>query len=416
MTDTEATSAATDAKSEPRPEKSRPHWAVSLLACLLILGGGAALTLYIFTTEPEAMRETQTKQTAMLVDVVSVARGAHRPMIVVMGDVEPAQDVILQPQVEGRIVERAPSFSPGGVVREGEVLLRIDQSDYRNVLRERLSDLSQAKADLQIEMGRQAVARQDYAILGEVLENEAEALVLRKPQLEAAKARVDATRAMVEQARLALERTTIEAPFDALVLRRMATIGSQASPGEELGRLVGIDEYWIDTRIPLSKLRWLSFPSESDPHGSRVRVRDHLAWAEGVFREARLYRHVGALEEETRFARVLVTVEDPLGLMSQTDGDADVPQLTIGAFVEVHIEGRELADVVRLDRDHLREADTVWVMQDGRLDIRSVRIAFQDSQYAYVSDGLADGEDVVTTNLATVAQGVRLRTGGEEAR
>ena len=61
------------------------------------------------------------------------------------------------------------------------------------------------------------------------------------------------------------------------------------------------------------------------------------------------------------------------------------------------------------------KGDTVWVMRDGALDIRQVRVVFRDAAYAYIDSGLSDSDRVVTTNLATVVDGVRLRTRSTDA-
>jgi hypothetical protein len=72
-----------------------------------------------------------------------------------------------------------------------------------------------------------------------------------------------------------------------------------------------------------------------------------------------------------------------------------------------------LEGVIRLDRNLVRRNDTVWVMEDNRLSIRDVDIAFRDQEYAYISAGLADGDQVITNDLASVVNGARLRLEGE---
>jgi hypothetical protein len=42
-----------------------------------------------------------------------------------------------------------------------------------------------------------------------------------------------------------------------------------------------------------------------------------------------------------------------------------------------------------------------------------VEIIFRDNQYAYIQEGLAEGEKVVTTNLSTIVDGAPLRLGGD---
>ena len=82
----------------------------------------------------------------------------------------------------------------------------------------------------------------------------------------------------------------------------------------------------------------------------------------------------------------------------------------IGTFVEVQIPAKELVGVVRLDRDHLRKGNTVWVMEDEKLSIKEVSVLFQDDVYAYVNEGLDDNSQVITTNLSTVVEGAAVRT------
>ena len=384
----------------------------TLLLCLGILLAGAVITVLIFSTEPTAARSETAKETAMLVDVITVRRETVRPTVEAMGTVVPVQDVMLSPRVGGEVIRRAEAFEPGGYVRRGQVLLQIDPSDYENTLQQRRSELRQARSDLELEMGRQDVARQDYQLLGDTLSAEDRGLVLREPQLDAARSQVESAEAAVAQAELDLERTTIRAPFDAHILSRNANVGSQVAPGDDLGRLVGQDRYWVEATVPLSKLRWLATPGEGDAAGAPVRIRNRTAWAEGEYREGRLAKVVGALEDQTRMARVLIAVPDP---QAQQPEHAGQPQLLVGAYVEARMQARMLEDVVQLNRDYVRDGETVWVMQDGRLHIQDVNIAFLDAQYAYIESGLENADRVVTTELSTVADGARLRLKGAQA-
>lgn len=345
----------------------------------------------------------------MLVDVVQVQKGNYQPVIVATGNVQPVEDVMISAQVGGQVIHRSPEFIPGGFIKKGELLLQIDPSDYRNILALRESELLQRQTDLDVEMGRQEVAQQDLALIGvDTLSTEHKALVLRQPQLNAVRATVKAANAAVNQAELDLSRTTIRAPFDAHILMQNVTVGSQVAPGDNLGRLVGTENYWVILTVPVSKLQWLIFPRSEKDKGSPVKIRNNSAWPEGVFREGYLSKQVGALDDQTRLARVLVKIPDPLAQETENEG---LSELIIGAFVEAQVQGRLLENVVRLNRDYLRSNKTVWVMQDGKLSIRDVDVVLTDSEYVYIREGLNDQEQVVITNLSTVAEGISLRTG-----
>ena len=382
-----------------------------LIICFGILLLAVIVTYFIFSTEPTASSEGATKKTAMLIDVVKAEQGDFRPVIEATGTVQPVEDVMLSPQVSGQVIRRSPEFIPGGFVKKGAVLLQIDPSDFRNTLELRKSDLLQAKTDLNMEMGRQEVAEQDLELAGvDSLSANQRSLVLRQPQLDAIKARVKAAEAAVAQAELELSRITIRAPFDAHILSQNVTVGSQVTPGDQLGRLVGSEQYWVNLTVPVDKLQWLSFPKSGEEKGATVQIRNS-GWPKDIYRTGYLDKQVGALDDQTRLARVLVRVNDPLAREDTTNIQRE---LIIGGFVEAEVQAREIENVVRLNRDYLRTNQTVWVNEDGELSIREVEIILPDAKYAYISKGLEQGENIITTNLSVVSEGAKLRTKAPE--
>ena len=388
--------------STPRPQRRWLTALMNAIVCLVILAASAAAIVVINRSEPTAQQINTTRKSAALVETVTVQRGTYSPHLTVLGTVEPARDIVLSPRVSGQVVELSPEFVPGGMVREGDLLLRIDPADFENAVSIRESELQQAEASLEIEEGRVSLAKQELALLEETIDETNRALVLREPQFASIKAQVKAADAAVQRAKLDLERSRVFAPFNAQILNRSVNVGSQVTPGDELGRLVGIEEYWIMAAVPIRSLRWVQFPS-SEGQGSAVTLRDPDAWGPEAEREARVTRMIGTLDEQTRLARVLITVSDPLGQSS------NAPPLILDTLIEARIEGRPIEDVVRLNREHVHERDTVWVMKDGKLQIRETDIVFRDAEYAYVRTGLESGEEVVATTLATVAEGVGLR-------
>lgn len=382
----------------------------TLLACagLLLLGAGG---LYlIFNSEPTTQREDAVRQSAMLVDVIVPQAGDFRPVIQALGTVRPTREVSLRSQVSGQVIEVSGQLEPGGFVKAGDVLLKIEGADYRNTLLQRQSELLQAEAELELEQGRQVQAEREYRELKqgreEAFMSDNKALVLRQPQLRSAQARVAAAQAAEAQARLALERTVLRAPFDAQVIDRSMNLGSQVSVGETLAELVGVESYWVEATVPLDRLQWMVFSSGMPGDGSPVRISHRSAWADNQFREGWLDRLVGELEGGTRLARVLVRIDDPLARQPEHLGQ---PSLIIGAFVETQIQGREIPGTLKLPRELIRRDNTVWLMREEALVIQPVDIVFEDSDFAYIDGGLNADDKVVSTNLATVKEGIRLR-------
>ena len=386
-------------------DRSATSVPLTVLICVMIALAVGGFVWWIHNSEPVAQRETATKRDPMLVETVAVTRGDYKPQISVLGRVVASKEVILRPRVEGEVVEIAENFEPGAMVKAGELLAKLDPADFENILTTRLSELQQAEADLVLEEAQGQARRRGYKMIDKDLEAAQLALVFRQPQLQTIQARVQAAEAAVAQARLELARTSITAPFDALVLERRVALGSQAQPGVAMAHLVGVNEYWVIATVPLKQLQRLRFAEDSgEPSTATIRKRG--VWGDDQFRTGVVQRFIGALDEQTRLARVLITVEDPLGHQS------GAPPLVLDSIVQTVIEGEVLQDVVRLDRDYLRPGDTVWVIEDDKLSIRKASVVFRDAQYAYISDGLEDGDEVVLTNLSRVREGAELRRQG----
>ncbi len=393
--------------------QSRPHrrWLSILLntvACLAILAGASAGVWLIYNTEPTAQQSETKRKSAALVETITVSRGAYSPQLVVLGTVQPAQDIVLSPRVRGQVTEISPSFVPGGRVSQGDLLLQIDPDDFENAVLVRQSELEQVEAEWEIEVGRRKLAEQELELLGDSIGGINRALVLRDPQSASLKAQLSAAEAALARAELDLERARLVAPFDAQILRQSVNVGSQVGPGDDLGQLVGIDQYWVIAAVPVRNLRWVQFPSEQQ-RGSMVTLHDSDAWGPGAYRYGRVTRMIGSLDAQTRLARIVITVDDPLG------EESEVPPLILGSLIEARIEGVNIDNVVRLDREYVHDGDRVWVMKDNQLEVRETEFTFRDPRYAYISNGLESGEVVVTTTLATVADGVQLRQVNDNA-
>ena len=85
--------------------------------------------------------------------------------------------------------------------------------------------------------------------------------------------------------------------------------------------------------------------------------------------------------------------------------------LRVGTFVEAAVEGRTLTDVVVVPRAALRGAAEVLVVDetDGTVARRAVQVARIDGDRVAIRAGLAPGDVVVTTPLATIADGTPVR-------
>ncbi len=288
-------------------------------------------------------------------------------------------------------------------------MYRIDSRDYETIVQQRQSEVARAELALRLEQGNQTVARQEYELLGDLVEDQDRELVLRQPHLQEAQESLASAKAALAKAKLDVERCIIRSPFNAVIKTKHADVGARVSPTAPLAVLTGTDEYWVETLVSINQLTWIQFPVSERSEGSRVLIRNPSVWREEQYREGRVLHLMGQLEEAGRLAQVIVSVPDPMGI----EGNSDLPPLLIGSYVRVDIEGVSIPDVIVLPREYIHEDNSVRVMNDqDALEIRRVEIVFRGREEVFVSKGLFDGDRVVTSDLAAPVDGMPLQIKG----
>jgi len=394
-----------------------------VLLPLLVLVVGLAVGYGFIANPQKAEKRERPEAAALLVAVGTPEQGEFVATVEALGQVMPAVETALRSQVAGEIIQVADEFLPGGLFQQGELILQIDPEDYRLEVQKQQALLEQSQADFQLETGRQDVARDELKILarttGKPLENPE--LALRAPQLRQAKAELKKARTELAMAELDLRRTQITARFNALVTERQATLEDKISLSDRLATLVSTDEYWVEISVPVEELRWLQMPTRAGNGGQVIPgspARIVMDGGRGE-RAGQLLKLTGSLDSQSRLARVLVSVPDPLLLKPSASLSDDLAidsgikksavPLILGDYVRVLLQGKGLDNVVRIPLAWLRDGGRVWVMNDSKLEFRPVTVVYEDRDYAYLDSGLSADDQVVTTDIAVSVAGMRLR-------
>ena len=225
-----------------------------ILPVCLIAAGVAGF--YYYKSKTVEFKRKPAKKTAPLVDIVTVKTGRVTALIRAMGTVQPDREVVIKSQVAGTIIQVAPQFVQGGLIPKGQTMVRIDPADYKLAVNKAQSALAQARADFEIEKGQQQIAREELKLMAQMSPNGVQetSLVLRKPQLEQARAAVDSAQSDLDTARLDLERTRITAPFHALVRSKEVDAGAMTAAQGALATLVDVSCYQVQVQVPLDRL------------------------------------------------------------------------------------------------------------------------------------------------------------------
>lgn len=373
-----------------------------IAAPAVVLAGGVLIVVLMMLAAPKPQKKDEGPRPVSAF-VAAVERKTVRLTVTTQGEVRPRVEIDLVPQVSGRIVYVAPEFVGGGIIAEGQDLIRIEDTDYElGVVRAR-ARVAEAEQNLQREQAEAELARKDWEELGE---GTASPLTLREPQLADARAKLAAAKADLEDAQLKLRRTRITAPFAGRVRQKQADLGQFVTAGTRLGRIFATD--LVEVRLPLTdrELGLLNLPvAFAAPEGggpdvilSGVIAGQNRQWT------GRVVRTESAIDPQTRLLYAIAEVKDPYG----KGADNGAP-LAVGMFVNAEIKGRELAGALVIPRAALRGENTVYVVdKDGELEIRSVDVIHSSVDEAILRSGVRAGERAVTSPLRDPRNGMKI--------
>jgi RND family efflux transporter MFP subunit len=385
--------------TEHAPGSPRRRITVAL-ASLAVMGAAVGIFALLVATKKEAP-QSERVQLGQLVEVVEVSRGPRKVTVEANGRALAAREIVVQPEVSGRVTWHAPHLAPGGRFKKGDAMFKLDPRDYRIALSARRADVSRAEVALRVERGTQKVAQKEWETFGgdSAVAQEDRDLALREPQLRAAEVALDAAKSTLEKAALDLERTVVKAPFDGVVVSASIGVGMVVGPQSQLGRFAATDEFWVTVAVPASVITRLDFPA-GERLGSAVTIRYRAGDSRGEIR-GELLRLLPDLDPQGSMARLIARIPAPLD---------QSPPLLLGTYVDVSVESEPLADVAEIPRAALQEGNVVFVMtKDETLELRPVEIAWELPKTLLVSKGLASGERVVTTQIGTPIPGMKLR-------
>jgi len=393
-----------------------------ILLPILILVGAVAVARALMLAKPEVAARPESKRELPVV-VLRAQPGPHPIELQGLGEVKPVHRLVMQSEVSGRVVERNPALMPGGLLRRGDPLVRVDGRDHATVVAAQAAAVEQASALVVEERGRKQVAEYEWQGSAQQLSEDARKFALRETQARSVEAGLSSARSQLDKARRDLARTQVKVPFDALVLEASVELGQLVTPAASLATLVAIDRYWVEVAVPVAQLVHFEIPGvnvATGAKGSPARVLLDAGAGVVIERSGQVERLLGQVDAKGRMARVLVAVDDPLGLAAAralvAAPETARPQVTLplllGAFVRVQIGGAALPDTTELPRVALVDDQTVWLAVDGKLTRREVEVAWRGADTVLVR-GLRPGDAVVTTPLASPTEGMAVRIEGE---
>ena len=374
---------------------------------LVLLASVAVLGLLWVTKKRPEKKILTTKPPR--VDVVRARRSTDPISVIGQGRVTPGKRIELRSEVSGVVKWVDDDFLPGGVFQKQAMLVEVDPREYRVQVAQEKSQVLQAEVEIELEQSRGRIAERELEMLKSLDSAETstlseQGLVLRKPQLESAEAKLAAARSGLSQARLRLSKTALRAPFNLVVVEKSVDRGQYVTPQNVLAILVGTDQFFVEASFPVSALPYLKARSQKDP-GSKAQVVVRLGENREWSFEGEVTKVLSHLEEQGRRLQALISVPDPLSLR-----EGSKKKLLLESYVKVEVEALLAGPTFVIPRAGLRPDNQIWLVdEEDTLLVRRVEVGFKNRDSVFITQGLAEGERVVVSRLAAAVPKMKLR-------
>lgn len=370
---------------------------LKIIVPLLIIGGAFLVGKFLIGTKEDPKSRKPAPVVAQ-VDVLVAAKGDHAPPVMSFGTVQSYFQTTVTPQVSGEIIEVSPKFRVGEMVKKGDLLARIDATDYQSALATQQANLALQKRTLAEEEIRVRQASEDWLASGRKLSSASD-FVLRKPQLAAAKANITSAEAAIQKATADIERTRLTAPYDAVVTERTASLGNLATAQSSLGTLVATERAEIRLPLTAEQAARIKVPSQS-PITLTSPNKPDIKW------QATLTRTEPTVDPQNQVTYVIAEVKNPYTAQEQP--------LSVGTFVNASIPAITIKGVYKIPEAALVNDSHVWILdKDEKLKRADAERVYSQGADAFVrikSKGAEPLLRVVTRPLSNFREGTTVKT------
>ncbi len=374
---------------------------------IIIILLGIIIMAALIILRPEPKKEVKTDPGA-LVQLLEVKKEPVRIEVKGTGIVTAEEEITINPQVSGRIVRVSPQLAVGGFFREEDILFEIEDTDYILAIDHAKASRAKAEYDLATIKSQARIARTEWERLNQNVQDQPDPLVLFEPQLKNAMSALASADAAVKQAELDLKRTKIKTPFNCRVRSENIDRGQYVRSGSTVAVLSGTDNSEILVPMTLDDLQWLTIPRNGEKDKGSSAVVSFNVGKKTYEWQGRVVRSTGEVDSKTRMMKLVVLINDPYGLENRPD--ISQPSLAEGTFVEVRFAGRELDNMIVIPRTAFRDNSSVWIMDNNKLSIKKIVPLRIERDQVIISDGIAEGDRVILTNISGAANGMKLRT------
>lgn len=329
----------------------------------------------------------QVEQSIRPAKVVKVSISESPKRKVYVGRVEASNSIDLSFEVPGPL-SRFPVLE-GQTLRMGELIAELDPTDY---------ELAVEEAELQLQL-----ALQDYQRKSDILKKGG----IAKSLVDDGRAFAQLQRVRLKKAREALADTRMIAPFDAYVSRRYVDNFVKTRVGDKIVRLNDLHELLVVVSIPEQMLSKVI----SNPQASLFAVFDFIP--------GKMFP-LSYKENRGDANAIGQTYEVSLAMARPADWEI-LPGMTAVVVLQIEKSLEEKLEYILPINALVTEPDKrmfVWLFDQDTQEVtkRYVKISVPGPEGVYVTDGLAEGDLVISSGASQLREGMKVRLLDEEFR
>ncbi|MCR9214077.1 MAG: efflux RND transporter periplasmic adaptor subunit [Proteobacteria bacterium] len=403
-----------------------------LLPLVILLAGGVGFYILLKTKpiiEPEVVEERVWTVAAMPVKIEDQSLD-----LALFGSLVAARDVEMRSLVGGEIIEVGEDFREGSIVEKGDLLIGVDPFEFQARLDENKAQLLEAKSRLSelnaTQRSEQAALSRDREVLEREVRNvqrseslstrgnisekalddakstlsrQKQTVELREAQLEILKAKIGQQRAVIERLEVGIRRaerdlknTQLLAPFKGYVAEVSAEFGKNIDARDKIARI--IDASQLEARFLLSDSQYGRLVGDTAGIiGRPVTVK----WQSGT-------TDLSFQGKVTRLSSEINSNSGGVEVYAVLETNENINVLRPGAFVEVILTGNNYENVVKLPEYSVFDGEVVYVVNEGRLQPRSVEVVAQNGSELFVRGDVKQDEMIVTTRFPEIGPNLKV--------
>lgn len=432
-----------------------------ILIPLLVIVGTVFLAKYLLATGPKAKKKPFVKKLS-IVEIMTLKKSNYSVTIKASGIVRAGTQTNLVAEVSGRITKISDTFLEGNYFKKNQILLNIDNANYKNSLAIAESDVTSSHASLaqileeekstqrslrlsqkNLSLGQKEVQRirslwKKRLIARSVLDAEEQKLNQLQQKQEdlqgrlnsfksrkhSVEAKTSATKTRVKQEQLNLSKTMIKAPYSGRVFNKNVDVGQFVAKGGSLGKIYATDFVYVDLPLTLFKYELLGL-AENFQNANQANQNKEKHFPEVLFTsptvlntakkkrsqwKGRIVRTSAALDEDSRQIKVIAKIRKPF-----ERGETNSVPIRVGQYLDAKIKGRTFQQVYVLSPATVRQNKEILLLKNNKVHIVPVEVLWNSEKETVIrSDEKIEGEALIITAMNQASEGMEVITVEEQ--